>query len=82
VANKDEMTKDARRAFIAKASAGDWDSIVMTHSGFEKIGLSNERQAEFIHKEIADYEQAIRDSAGDRLTVKMLEKSKKTARRS
>lgn len=77
VADQENFAGDRRRQFVARASAGDWDAIVMTHSSFEKIPLSAERQAKFIEAEIADYEDAIRSAKGDRVTVKQLEKSKK-----
>ena len=30
----------------ARIASGDWDGIVMTHSSFERIGMSREYQAD------------------------------------
>ena len=61
VANKDEMSPDARKAFVAKAASNDWDAIIFTHSAFGRIGVSREMQGRFIQDQLAEYREAIEE---------------------
>ena len=82
VANKDEMSPDARRAFVAKTASNDWDAVIFTHSAFGRIGVSSETQGQFIQDQLAEYREALKaQQAADRAagetkksrTVKQLE---------
>ena len=42
VASKDDFTKERRKILTAKIATGDWDGIIVTHSSFERIGMSQE----------------------------------------
>jgi len=80
VADKDNFSGDRRRHFVARAAAGNWDAIIMTHSAFEMVPTSSEYQAKFIKQDIAEYEALIREEKrgrNERTTIKELEKSKK-----
>jgi hypothetical protein len=79
IATKDEFALEDRRAFIAKAAAGDWDAVVMTHRSFESIPLSAEFQERFIQEQIDVLEDAIRQAKEEhnRDLTKMIEKSRK-----
>ena len=46
VADKKDLTKQNRRAFLARAANGDWDCIIVAHSSFSRISMSPEHQAE------------------------------------
>ncbi len=49
----------------------------MTHSSFERIGMSNEYQAEFLREQIKEYEHLLVDKASQgRNIIKTLEKQK------
>ncbi len=80
VAQKDEMTKDARRGFAAKASTGDWDAIIITHDAFGRIQMSPDWQAQYIARQVAQIEDLILemkgDKASDKRTVKQIENAK------
>lgn len=54
VADKKDLTKQNRRAFLARAANGDWDCIIVAHSSFSRIAMSPEHQAEYIETELAD----------------------------
>ena len=54
VADKKDLTKQNRRAFLSRAANGDWDCIVVAHSSFSRIAMSPEHQAEYVEAEIAD----------------------------
>ena len=48
IASKDDLCGDKRRTFAARIAMGDWDSVVMTQSTFERIPLAPESQREFL----------------------------------
>ena len=52
IAGKEDFTKDRRKLLTAKIASGDWDGIIVTHSSFERIGMSREYQAEFLREQI------------------------------
>lgn len=62
IASKEDMTRDRRKLLTAKVATGDWDAIIVTHSSFEKIGMSADFQITFLEKEIAEYEELLREA--------------------
>jgi len=40
----------------AKIASGEWDGIVVTHSSFERIGISRDYQEMFPNPQIAEYD--------------------------
>ena len=36
-ATKEDFEKDKRRELMSRIATGNWDAIIVTHSGFEKI---------------------------------------------
>jgi len=74
VARRDDLRGDRRRRFVARCATGDWDGIVISRSGFERIPLSAAEQQACLDRELGlmrDWLTAARQ--GDRLTVKRLE---------
>jgi N12 class adenine-specific DNA methylase len=51
-ASSDDLTTDNRRQFLARATTGDWDAIILTRSAFEKIPLSPQVQQTYRQQEI------------------------------
>ena len=82
VAGKDDFTRDRRKLLTARIAGGDWDGIVVTHSGFERIGMSRDYQARFLRDQIAEYDELLSHSAAAdpskarRNIVKTIEKQK------
>ena len=64
---------------------GSYDAVIIGHSQFERIPLSEERQKKIIEEQIEELEAGIQqaklESDGSRFTVKQLEKTKKSLRR-
>jgi hypothetical protein len=66
----------------AKIASGEWDGIIVTHSSFERIGMSRAFQAEFLTAQIKEYEQllsetsAAKGSRRNRNMIKTIEKQK------
>lgn len=76
--DKDFETKK-RKVFISKIAMGDYDAVIIGHSQFEKIGLSQERQEREIRLQIEQLENMIKNS-DDNFTTKTLEAKKKKYR--
>lgn len=58
VAQKDEMTRDNRKAFAAKIAAQKWDGIIITHDAFGRLRMSQEAYQEFTEAEIEQVTRA------------------------
>lgn len=80
VASKDDLTKDRRKMLTAKIASGEWDGIVVTHSSFERIGMSSDYQEQFLREQIAEYDQLLIEHAASKNTnrnlIKTIEKQK------
>lgn len=75
-ASSDDLTKDARRAFVARAAANDWDGIVLTQGAFKAIGISESFKAEYIAGQGDDLRAALesaREAGDDPRSVKRIE---------
>ena len=80
VAAKEDLTKDRRKMLTAKIASGEWDGIIVTHSSFERIGMSRDYQEKFLLEQIAEYDELLREHAGakgaNRNLIKTIEKQK------
>jgi Type III restriction enzyme, res subunit len=80
VAGKEDFTKERRKYLTAKIASGEWDGIIVTHSSFERIGMSRDYQEKFLLEQIAEYDQLLREHAADRGVghnlIKSIEKQK------
>jgi hypothetical protein len=80
VAAKEDLTRDRRKHLTAKIASGEWDGIIVTHSSFERIGMSRDYQEKFLLEQIAEYDQLLREHAGakgaNRNLIKTIEKQK------
>ena len=64
VATKEDLARDRRKLLTAKIASGEWDGIIVTHSSFERIGMSKDYQERFLREQIGEYDQLLRDHAG------------------
>ena len=85
VATKKDFEPANRKKFCARIAMGSYDAVIIGHSQFERIPLSEERQKKIIEEQIEELEEGIQqaklESDGSRFTVKQLEKTKKSLRR-
>ena len=81
VATKKDFEAKNRKKFCARIATGDYDAVIIGHSQFEKIPVSVERQIRTIENEIAEIMVGIEElkyQRGERVTVKQLERAKKS----
>src|SRR5277367_3731870 len=80
VAAKEDLTKDRRKFLTAKIASGEWDGIIVTHSSFERIGMSRDYQEKFLREQIAEYDALLIEHASqrgaNRNLIKAIEKQK------
>src|SRR5581483_2184582 len=80
VASKEDLSRDRRKMLTAKIASGDWDGIIVTHSSFEKIGMSRDYQEKFLTEQIAEYDKLLLEHAAERGAnrnlIKTIEKQK------
>lgn len=68
-ATKKDFEKGNRKKFIAKMANGDYDAIIIAHSSFGKISVSQEQEQAFIDKEIEElmaFEAELKSQNGDK----------------
>ena len=69
-----------RKKFCGRIATGAYDAVIIGHSQFEKIPISEERQREQLMRQLDDIERGIDDvqaSHGEQFTVKQLMKTRK-----
>lgn len=83
LAGKEDLQGTRRRTLLARIATGDWDGIVLTHSSFKLIKMSDAAAKSFIQHEIDDiegvlraYEQRSGHRQGNKI-VKELERAKR-----
>lgn len=80
VAGEKDFRKENRRKLCAKISTGDFDAVIIGHSQLIKVGVSPEREQEFIKQqieEVTDDIAEIKRQNGEHFTIKEMEKTKK-----
>lgn len=80
VAGEKDFSKENRRKLCAKISTGDFDAVIIGHSQLIKVGVSPEREQEFIKQqieEVTDDIAEIKKQNGEHFTIKEMEKTKK-----
>jgi N12 class adenine-specific DNA methylase len=82
IAGKEDLARERRKHLTAKIASGEWDGIIVTHSSFERIGMSQAYQEAFLNEQIREYDQLLRDGArrdatrAQRNLIKTIEKQK------
>ena len=81
VATKKDFEPANRKKFCARIATGDYDAVIIGHSQFEKIPVSQERQERLLRSEIEEITEGINQlkrSSGERFSIKAMEKTKKS----
>ena len=81
VAKKTDFTPQNRKAFCARIATGNYDAVIIGHTQFERIPLSNERQESYLRAQIDEITAAIQSESspfgGKKASVKALERTKR-----
>lgn len=79
VATERDFEKKRRKQFISRIATGDYDCIILSHSQFEKIPVSQERREMLLNRQINDISFAIAEMKArnqEKWTVKQMEAQK------
>lgn len=80
-ATKKDFEPANRKKFCSRIATGEYDAVIIGHSQFEKVPLSQERQIAIIERQMDEIafaiEQAKADN-GERYTIKQMEKTRKS----
>lgn len=80
VAKRTDFEKANRKRFCGRIATGNYDIIVIGHSQFERIPLSNERQALYLQKqidEVIEQTAMLKREHAENFTVKQMERTRK-----
>ena len=80
VATKKDFETRNRKKFCARIATGDYDAIIIGHSQFERIPISQERQQRLLREQIDEIVQGIEElkrNHGEQFTIKQLERTRK-----
>ena len=80
VTTKKDLETKNRKKFCARIATGDYDAIIMGHSQFEKIPVSQERQERLLQEQIDEIEEGISElkaSRAERFTIKQMERTRR-----
>ena len=81
VATKKDSEPANRKKFCARIATGDYDAVIIGHSQFERIPVSQARQERLLRSEIEEITEGINQlkrSSGERFSIKAMEKTKKS----
>ena len=80
VATKKDFETRNRKKFCARIATGDYDAIIIGHSQFERIPISQERQQRLLREQIDEIVQGIEElkrNHGEQFSIKQLERTRK-----
>ena len=78
VASRDDLSGQARRAFVARCATGQWDAVVMTHATFGRIPVEPATERTHIEGEVGRFlaaAEAAREAGASASAVKQIEKA-------
>lgn len=79
-----DFSKNNRKKFCSKIATGEYDGIIIGHSQFEKIPMSEERQKYYIEKqreEVVNGISELKAQKGEKFSIGQLESTKKNLER-
>ena len=80
VTTKKDFEKYNRKRFCARIATGNYDAVIIGHSQFEKIPVSQERQEQLLQDQIDEITEGIRElkyTNGEQFSIKAMERTKK-----
>jgi len=70
----EDLVKDKRQLFVARAATGEWDAVIMSRSAFEKIPVSKDTEQAYLDEQLTQLKMWLAASKSERgLSVKRLE---------
>src|SRR5207237_1602698 len=80
VAGKEDFESQNRKKLFSRIATGNWDAVIVTHSGFERIPLSYDTQKRFFDEQLHELEMIRREHA-DSSNRRLVEEQVKAKKR-
>lgn len=80
VATAKDFEPANRKKFCSRIATGEYDAIIISHSQFDKIPLSKERQKKYIKDQINEITEALaekQNERGEKYSIKQMELTRK-----
>src|ERR1700690_1556408 len=77
VAGKEDFEASRRAQLFSRIATGNWDAVIVTHSGFERIPMSREAQENLLQKQINELHDLILRQSGDKSFTKLVKQLEK-----
>jgi len=81
VAGRDQFSTGNRQKAMSRIATGNYDAVIVSHSSFEKLPVSDATFSRFVGQQVAELENAITEAKAEkgdtRRIVKEIEKAKK-----
>ncbi len=65
VASEKDLEGSKRKDFLAQIATGEYDAIIMSHSAFDRVRLSPEREVRYIKEELETLRSALAEAAAN-----------------
>jgi N12 class adenine-specific DNA methylase len=62
VAGKDSFAASHRQKAMSRIATGNYDAVIVSHSSFEKLPVSDDTFSHFVGRQIAELEEAITEA--------------------
>ncbi len=72
VAGKEDFEAASRAKLFSRIATGNWDAVIVTHSGFERIPMSLAAQEDLLKEQIDELHELILRQAGNRSFVRLV----------
>ncbi|HVL93554.1 MAG TPA: hypothetical protein VM264_09435, partial [Acidimicrobiales bacterium] len=75
IADREKLSKERRKEFVARVATGDWDGVIFSQSSFVRLPLGPDLQKAYLSERLERLRQALSESRGGKgLSVKRLER--------
>ncbi len=75
IADRDKLSKERRKEFVARVATGDWDGVIFSQSSFVRLPLGPDLQRAYLSERLERLREALSQSRDGRgLSVKRLER--------
>jgi N12 class adenine-specific DNA methylase len=72
VAGKEDFEATSRSKLFSRIATGNWDAVIVSHSGFERIPMSIAAQEDLLKEQINDLQDLIHRQSGDKSFVRLV----------
>jgi N12 class adenine-specific DNA methylase len=75
IADREKLSKEHRKEFVARVATGDWDGVIFSQSSFVRLPLGPDLQRAYLSERLERLRDALSQSRGAKgLSVKRLER--------